>query len=91
MPMPISSIKLLGGDAVMKAAAAVAVGVMFRRCTLVLPLFHYLCHFHTKRAKGKQGIGGRGGRGSRLLPNENIGSRTAGGERLKNRGTAKHR
>ena len=64
MPMPISSIKLLGGDAVMKAAAAaVAVGVMFRRCTLVLPLFHYLCHFHTKRAKGKQGIGGRGGGG----------------------------
>ena len=91
MPMPISSIKLLGGDAVMKAAA-VAVGVMFRRCTLVLPLFHYLCHFHTKRAKGKQGIGGREGRrGSRLLPNENIGSRTAGGERLKNRGTAEYR
>ena len=90
MPMPISSIKLLGGDALMKAAA-VAVGVMFRRCTLVLPLFHYLCHFHTKRAKGKQGIGrgeGEGRRGSRLLPNENIGSRTAGGERLKNRGTA---
>ena len=60
MPMPISSIKLLGGDALMKAAA-VAVGVMFRRCTLVLPLFHYLCHFHTKRAKGKQGIGREGG------------------------------
>ena len=78
--------------AVMKAVAAVAVGVMFRRCTLVLPLFHYLCHFHTKRAKGKQGIGGREGRrGSRSLPNENIGSRTAGGERLKNRHTTEHR
>ena len=58
--MPIPNIKLLGGDAVMRAAA-VAVGVMFRRCTLVLPLFHYLCHFHTKRAKGKQGIGREGG------------------------------
>ena len=63
MLMLIFSIKLLGGDAVMRAAV-VAVGVMFHRCTLVLPLFHYLCHFHTKRAKGKQGIGiGRGEEG----------------------------
>ena len=59
--MLIPNIQLPGGDAVMRTAA-VAVGVMFRRCTLVLPLFHYLCHFHTKRAKGKQGIG-RGDRG----------------------------
>ena len=53
MPMPISSIKLLGGDALMKAAA-VAVGVMFRRCTLVLPSSIICATFIQSAQKGSK-------------------------------------